>query len=426
MRAPASSRRTSPEGYQSGPFDAPTAAEMRARHPILRYRLGVRNPRAIALATLFGVSSLWATVTAAPAGGDPLGEITTAATGGVTPGFTADAFPRGIATGPDGNLWFVESGPHPGAVARVTLDGAVTEFALPTAAIDSINAITAGPDGAMWFTGFNTPGGVFRVTTGGDVTLQVEGGVTPGFASGNVQDIAAGPDGALWVTRPFQNPADELVRITTGGVVTSFGGPEGLPADASLRFLTVGPDGNLYITDSGQGLGEPPVEARVWRFVVASSTFELVATAGTTPGFTAGNAGRDITAGPDGNLWFLFTGTTAGIARLTTGGEVTEFSNGVAPDAFLQSVTVGCDGALWFTQGTEDASQATIWRAQTSGELTPYDGGLAGTSPDGLAAGPDGNLWVTNFARPGSILTVGAGCPEPAEEIVIVTPTLTG
>src|SRR5256885_2114998 len=39
-----------------------------------------------------------------------------------------DALPRGIAAGPDGNLWVAEQ--HRDAIARVTTAGAITEFRL--------------------------------------------------------------------------------------------------------------------------------------------------------------------------------------------------------------------------------------------------------------------------------------------------------
>ena len=48
-------------------------------------------------------------------------------TGGVTPGFSANATPTDITTGPDGRIWFTEQAP-PGRAARVNGDGSVTEF----------------------------------------------------------------------------------------------------------------------------------------------------------------------------------------------------------------------------------------------------------------------------------------------------------
>lgn len=205
------------------------------------------------------------------------------------------------------------------------------------------------------------------------------------------------------------------------------------PTDASLRFIAVGVDGNLYITDSGQGDPGPPVANRVWRFNMTTSQFELVATAGATPGFTAGSFPGDITSGPDGNLWFLFGSQTnpSGIARLTLSGAVTEFTDGIDPDALLQHVTTGCDGALWFTEALEDNSVGRVLRSTTSGQVTSFTQGLpVDASLAGITSGPDDNLWVVNGADPGHILRVGAGdcaVSTPSAPVpVAAAPTFTG
>jgi streptogramin lyase len=56
--------------------------------------------------------------------------------------------PRGIAAGPDGNLWFAD---EEGRIGRITTQGVVTEFPVPGTSTRP-NSITAGPDEAMWFT----------------------------------------------------------------------------------------------------------------------------------------------------------------------------------------------------------------------------------------------------------------------------------
>src|SRR5204863_10138691 len=64
----------------------------------------------------------------------PGGAITEVATGGVTPGFSADMNPDGIASGPDGHLWFTEFHQSSGAGKIGRLDpatGAVEEFTTP-------------------------------------------------------------------------------------------------------------------------------------------------------------------------------------------------------------------------------------------------------------------------------------------------------
>lgn len=67
----------------------------------------------------------------------------------------------GIAAGPDGAMWFCDSGPN-GAIGRITADGKVTGT-YSGAGYEPI-AITRGPDGAMWFTLANRSG-IGRITT---------------------------------------------------------------------------------------------------------------------------------------------------------------------------------------------------------------------------------------------------------------------
>ncbi len=61
---------------------------------------------------------------------------------------TFNSGPGGITAGPDGALWFTEGAAN--QIGRITTAGALTEF--PLAAGSGPFGITAGPDGALWFT----------------------------------------------------------------------------------------------------------------------------------------------------------------------------------------------------------------------------------------------------------------------------------
>src|SRR4051812_3374645 len=62
---------------------------------------------------------------------------------------TANAAPLEITAGPDGNLWFTESGAN--KIGRMTPAGVVTgEFAIPTPNSAPYLGITTGPDGNLW------------------------------------------------------------------------------------------------------------------------------------------------------------------------------------------------------------------------------------------------------------------------------------
>src|SRR4051812_44722299 len=66
-----------------------------------------------------------------------------------------DGAPAAITAGTDGALWFTELGNGLGAgnakIGRITTGGSITEFPIPTS--NAFGAgITRGPDGALWFT----------------------------------------------------------------------------------------------------------------------------------------------------------------------------------------------------------------------------------------------------------------------------------
>ena len=63
----------------------------------------------------------------------------------------------------------------------------------------------------------------------------------------------------------------------------------------------------------------------------------------------SGSGPNSITSGPDGNLWFTEVGKDA-IGRITTGGVVTEFTQGLPANVTPNIITAGPDGNLWFTE----------------------------------------------------------------------------
>ncbi len=96
-----------------------------------------------------------------------------------------------------------------------------------------------------------------------------------------------------------------------------------------------------------------------------------------------------ITVGPDGALWFTNNGNSS-IGRITTAGVITNYTAPTIADPI--SITAGHDGALWFT----NKGNSSIGRITTTGVVTNYtNAGIA--DPIDIAAGPDGALWFTNF-----------------------------
>ena len=121
----------------------------------------------------------------------------------------------GATAGPDGALWFTGS-----QIGRITTAGVITEYPVGAA-----SAITAGPDGALWYAAGMVNGPqIGRIAiTGNGCSL-----ASPCFTQyplpagsggfGYFSAITTGPDGAVWFTENSQfGGANEIGRITTTG-----------------------------------------------------------------------------------------------------------------------------------------------------------------------------------------------------------------
>ena len=118
---------------------------------------------------------------------------------------TAFGDPLAITAGPDGALWFTEVDRN--QIGRITTAGAITEYPVPTAN-SAPEGITAGPDGALWFIEFT--GKIGRITTAG-VIVEYPAPTTFSFP----QWITAGPDGALWFT---ESDGNKIARAPACGL----------------------------------------------------------------------------------------------------------------------------------------------------------------------------------------------------------------
>ncbi len=141
----------------------------------------------------------------------------------------------------------------------------------------------------------------------------------------------------------------------------------------------------------------------------------VFAAAGNVTKFTVPTAGSfpdGITMGPDGALWFTEAGSGK-IGRVTTRGAITEFtlSGGSASGFGAHTITTGPDGALWFTE----ANAGKIGRMTTSGVFTQFTL-PANINKDevieralSITKGPDGALWFVSQNTSPSTLSVVSG-----------------
>ena len=284
---------------------------------------------------------------------------------------TADAGLGAITAGPDGNLWFLENIDEGNAaqIGKITPGGTVTEYSAGPQ-ISGLDDITAGPGGNLWFTCQNNCG-VGSITPSGDVDTNFD--VVLGTE--DVAGITTGPDGNLWFAYGDE-PDIGTMTPGTSGTATNFVVNGGLHNPCCGTWaITAGPDGNLWFT-------EPNL-----------NEIGVITTSGAVTTYTDPSSLGDgsIVAGPDGNLWFTEPNSNA-IASITTSGTITQYPipSGNSP----VGLTAGPDGNLWFTE----PSANQIGMITTSGAVTEYPGPDAGGSPVDIATGPDGNLWFTDSA----------------------------
>lgn len=238
-----------------------------------------------------------------------------------------------------------------------TSSGAIiVEYSLPTSS-SFPDWATGGPDGNLWFTegGKNAIG---RITPAGSV-LEFP---IPARSSSQ-GGITLGSDGNLWMVG-----GSYLERITPSGTSSA------ILLASYLADITAGPDGNLWRTE--------PSANKIARMTPSLSLTEF-------PIPTANSGATYITRGPDGNLWFT---EAAAIGRITPTGTVTEFPYppAVQPQYGVPALTAGF-GAIWFT------TVSAIWSVSSTGSFNEFPLSKS-DNLFGITAGPDGNLWFTEWA----------------------------
>jgi virginiamycin B lyase len=140
---------------------------------------------------------------------------------GVVTRFSAPGSPYGIVSGPDSHLWFTEYLGN--KVGRMSTTGQVTEFPIrstttcpggvpPSPGCDSSGPqnISVGPDRNLWFTEEHTDK-VARMTPQG---LLTEYDVPT--ANAQPQAFCLGGDGNLWFTEPTGMQNGQVARLSLG------------------------------------------------------------------------------------------------------------------------------------------------------------------------------------------------------------------
>jgi virginiamycin B lyase len=165
-------------------------------------------------------------------------------------------------------------------------------------------------------------------------------------------------------------------------------------------------------------------QLRAARVALASIALALAATGGTFTEYaipTPNSRPLSITVGPDGALWFTESFGFK-IGRITTSGQITEYT--LPPQLREpQVIATGPDGALWFTAALpNNALGSVIGRVTTGGDFTWYDEGIGNEQfAYGIAPGPDGKMWFALNAQIANISMSGKITLFPQQNLYIPT-----
>jgi streptogramin lyase len=255
----------------------------------------------------------------------------------------------------------------------------------------------------------------------------------PGQASQATQPretMAVDAQGNVYTSTGNSMGAASLTIVSPAGTVSS----AQIPTPAGAAFppdalnLTLGPDGNVWFTEtlpfdssgnqianSNKMIGRVTPSGVVTQFAVPTNF------AGT--GSINTNTGTYITAGGDGNVWFV-EASVGNVAKITPAGVVTEYPLGVGGG--LMGLALGGDGNIWvrsavFSQA-QNALVTTLSRVTPSGTVTNFANPTSNTGSDvELVLGPDGALWYPEDQKIGRITITGT-----IQEFALPTPTVSG
>jgi sugar lactone lactonase YvrE len=385
--------------------------------------------------------------------------------------------PAGLAVGADGVLYIADKGNR--RVRRVGRNGVITTLAgggkpadklgdggpAMDAALCFPERIALGPDGSLYIADVMnhrirrvTPAGTITTAAGsgpaaqmGDAFFSGDGGPAIEARLSSPQGVAVGPDGTLYLADSDNRrvrhvrPDGTIVTIAGGGV-----GDGGPALEASLegpQGIALAPDGGLYVADTWNH--------RI-RKVDPLGTITTVAGDGVARGAhrgcysgdggpaTAARLGgpADVATGADGSLYIADTFNQrvrkvdpAGVITTVAGNGEPSFSGDGGPAAAAslhgpQGIALDDAGNLYIA----DTENHRIRKVDPAGVITTIAGGLhegerggysgdggpatqAGLSrPKGVAAGPDGSLYIadtgnnrTRRVDPAGVITTVAG-----------------
>ena len=318
---------------------------------------------------LAGLAAVLSCLIAAPAA--------SAANPVATPLDTLSGNVRYTTPGPGNALWFT----GPGGVSKMTAAGAVSHIA-PLSTGFTTRGIAAGPDGNLWVsqsTSGSEQSQIVRVTPAGAVTE-----FSAGLSNGGIDEIEPGPDGDLWFTKygeEYGAGDNGFGRITTSGAIDELH----IPGSDGVRDFALGADGRVWFTDLDPVVGaiSSTGEVEKWRLAKSSLDARL----------------EEIISGPDGDIWFVQEQNRRDviqIKRIDAEGNVSLVTDDLIRGSNIREMIDGGDGYAYAI----DRSFGLIYRISPTGEVTAMTGGIDEKfKPLDIASGPGGFLWIPSLQK---------------------------
>jgi len=226
-----------------------------------------------------------------------------------------------------------------------------------------VTGIANGPDTNVWMTGLvdanNYPHDAITVmVTSGSGIGSYHQYDTPQFVSGGTYtSVGITSDGTnLWFAAngTSLSAGAYIAQVSTNG---TFGTSYALPANSYSNAIATGPGNSVWFAGGNTSNGA----------IVGTIRRGKIVTYSTKTGFAYN---KDITLGPDGNMWYLSGTAPYVVGRVTPKGRITKFK---LPTSYTKNFSgeshlVSANGALWVTlPGISAIAQVT-----TTGSMTLY------------------------------------------------------
>lgn len=288
----------------------------------------------------------------------------------ILPPASDDGLFIGIVAGPDGKVWLsdfyhglvrVDASGHRTTYPLTFAHGGVTHRFLPA-------YLVVGSDGKFYLTGCVDSGAHCAVigvaTTGGEISVIP----TPSGESARFSGLTLGPDGNVWFTE-----SGHVAKVSPARQITEYPYPSGETTNV-LSGVATGSDGNVWFTELD----------KIAAGKIDPATGTIVEYPLTAQKIDCGVSG--MMAAGDGNVYF---GCGLGFVQMTPAGVGTYYYTDYAPSNGASEYARGPDGFVWGSalgvlQRFDYTQNALTIYPTPDGNLTLYDS----------AVGPDGKQWI--------------------------------